>query len=70
MDDAVAESGREWRPLGSTRYSLGMENEWADAGRDGRIFLVAQISQAQTGADRKKTKNVHLTKIKRKFGIV
>ena len=31
------------------RFSLGMENEWADAGRDGRTCLTTPNSQARTG---------------------
>ena len=43
--DAVAESGRN--PVSKrTIFSLGVENEQADAGRDGRSCLVRPNSQA------------------------
>ena len=42
----------EFREL-STRSSLGVENEQADAGRDGRICLAKPSSQARTGAGKK-----------------
>ena len=36
-------------PQVSTRFSLGVENEQADAGRDGRTRLARPNSQARTG---------------------
>ena len=36
-------------PRVSTRFSLSVENEQADAGRDGRTRLARQKSQARTG---------------------
>ena len=47
--DAVAEIGREERNQRvSIIFSLGVENEQADAGRDGRARLVSLHSQART----------------------
>ena len=45
--DATAEIGRI--PCVSTRFSLSVENEQADAGRDGRTRLARPNSQARTG---------------------
>ena len=47
-------TGRRWCPKlrgrpGSTRFSLGMENEQTDAGRDCRTRLVRPNSEARTG---------------------
>ena len=36
-------------PYVRTRFSLGMENEQADAGRDSRTLLARPNSQARTG---------------------
>ena len=49
MDD-FAESERKQRsPRVSTRFSLGVENERADAGQDGRICFARTNSSARTG---------------------
>ena len=45
--DAAAEIRRN--PKVSTRFSLSMENEQADAGRDGQTRLARPNSQARTG---------------------
>ena len=47
---------REWSPLVSIRFSLSMENEWADEGRDGRTRLVTPNSQVRKGTG-KQTKS-------------
>ena len=48
---AVAESRRkENNPRVSTRFSLSVENEQADAGQDGRTCLARSKSQTRTGA--------------------
>ena len=50
----VAENGREERnPRVSTRFSLGVENEPAGAGRDGGTCLARPNSQARTGTGKK-----------------
>ena len=36
-------------PWVSTRFSLSVENEQADAGRDGRIYLARSISPGMNG---------------------
>ena len=46
--DTVAENGGN-PPSVTTRFNLGVENEQADAGRDGRTCLVRPNSQARTG---------------------
>ena len=46
--DAAAELGRD--PVSSTRFSLSMENEQADAGRDCRAHRARPDSQARMGA--------------------
>ena len=46
--DAVAESGKEkWSPRVSIRFSLGVENERADPGRNGLTCLARSNSQAR-----------------------
>ena len=45
--DVAAEIGRN--PVSSTIFSLSMENEQADTGRDGRTRLTRPNSQARTG---------------------
>ena len=46
--DSVAESGRN--PVSKyTRYCLGVDNERAGVGRDGRTRFARSKSQAQTG---------------------
>ena len=46
---AVVENGRKERnPRVSTGFNLGMENELADAGRDGRTCDARPNSQART----------------------
>ena len=46
----IAESGKKERnPWVSTRFSLGVENDRGDAGRDGRTCLARPNSQARTG---------------------
>ena len=40
-------------PWGNTRFSLSMENEQADAGRDGRTHLAGPKYQARTGTGKK-----------------
>ena len=48
--NAVAESGRKGKsPRICTRFSLGVENERANVGRDGRTCLARPNSQAWTG---------------------
>ena len=49
--DAVAEMGRNPVTI-STRFSLSVKNEQADAGRDGRTRLARPNSQARTGTVR------------------
>ena len=49
--DAVAESGKN--SVSKTRFSLSVENLWADAGRDGRTRLARPNSQARTGTGKK-----------------
>ena len=46
----MAEIGRN--PISTTRFSLSMGNEQADAGRDGRTRLARLNSQARTGIRR------------------
>ena len=46
--DAVAESGRN-----PQIFSLSLENEQADAGRDGRACLAKPNSQVRTGKGNK-----------------
>ena len=48
MDDA-AEIGRSPVSKVKTRFSMGVENEQADAGRDDRTCLAKTNSQARTG---------------------
>ena len=49
----ITESGRKKRNLRvSTRCSLGVENEQADAGRDDRNCFARPSSQAPTETDR------------------
>ena len=52
----VAESGRKERsPRVSTRFSLGVENEWTDAGRDGQtclerhVYIPVQLTMSRIG---------------------
>ena len=48
--ETVAENGKRARkPRVSDRFSQGVENEWADAGQDGRICAIILNSPAQTG---------------------
>ena len=48
--DTAAESGiKERIPRGSIGFNLGVDNEWADDGRDGRTCIARLISQARTG---------------------
>ena len=47
MDTAAAESGGI--PSVSTRFSQGVENEQANAGRDGQTRLARPNSQAERG---------------------
>ena len=56
--DAVAESGRN--PVSNHQIQPEYGHEQADAGRDGRTYLVRTISQARAGQGKKK-KNVQLT---------
>ena len=47
--DAAAEIGRNHVSKRSARFSLGVENEQADAGRNGRTRLARPNSPARTG---------------------
>ena len=47
--DAVAESGRNYA---STKFSLSVENERADAERNGQTCLARSHSQARTGTSK------------------
>ena len=51
--DAVAESERKERnPRVSTRFSQGVDNDRADAGRDDRTCLARPNFQARTGTEK------------------
>ena len=45
----IAESGKAKSPRVRTRFSLGVQNEQTDAGRDGRVCLARPIPLARTG---------------------
>ena len=47
--DIVAESGRDERNPGASRFSLAVENERTVARRDGRSCLARPNPQARTG---------------------
>ena len=52
--DGINESGRKGRnPCVSTRVDLGVKNEQADAGRDGRVCLSRSKSQTRTWTGKK-----------------
>ena len=62
LDGIIADSGRkERRPYLSTRFTRGVENEEADAGRDGRTCIAEPNSQARTDTEEKDVSLVLVT---------